>query len=135
MFHRIALMAIVVVCVGCLHSSQVTWRIDDPVVMKAALVEHVPIGTPVSAARRFMESEGFICEPRSNSSFIERRSWSDREPKHEGIDFLGCHRRESLGVNKYGLGGLLMSRKWNVALVNDGSIVTDILVSHYIDGP
>jgi len=131
----ISFLPFVLVAVGCGHSSQFTWKIDDPVVMKSVLAEHVPHGTPVADARRFMESEGFDCRECSNGSFIERTWFGDREPRYDGIDFTDCDRVQNLGIYKGSFGGLLMSRNWRVALVNDGNAVTDILVSHYIDGP
>ena len=102
--------------------------------METTLTERIPIGTPVAEAQRFMEREGFECRDHVNGTFIERRHWTDKEPRHERLTFIECSRAQSLGSRK-GSSGLLMTRKWDVALVNDGKVVTEILLSHYVDGP
>jgi hypothetical protein len=116
-------------CCGCdtmFHSSQATWRIDSPDSMIAVIPQHVPVGTSVQEAMKFMEHEGFACTLRRNGTFCEQRGHDPGE-KHEGIDFLECHRVQNAGF--------LMSRVWEVALVLKNDRVTDILVSHWFDGP
>ena len=95
--------------------------------MKATLREHIPIGSPVSEARRYMVSEGFECRDVVNGKFIERTWFGDDEPAYEGLDYILGIRRQSAGV--------LMGRIWDVAVVHDGRVVTDVLVSHFLDGP
>lgn len=137
MAQRLAVLPFVLFAVGCAHSAQLTWNVDDPEAMRAVLAEHIPPGTPVAEARQFMQEEGFTCRERVNESFVERTWFGDRDPRHEGIDFVHCERVQTLGVGKqgFGLGGLMMTRNWDVALVNDSRSVTAVLVSHYLDGP
>jgi hypothetical protein len=132
--HRLAWLILLVPMLGCAHTAQVTWKIDDPTNMATTLGDRVPIGTSIADARRFMEHEGFDCRDVADGWFIERTWFGDDEPKHEGIDFIRCHRSQNLGIYQ-GWNSLLMSRNWGVALVHDGHLVTDILVSHYLDGP
>ncbi len=113
---------------GCLHFSQVTWKVEDLDAMKQALLQQVPLGTPLSDAEKFMRSEGFTCTVERNGTFYERLAWFDAGAKHEGIDFLYCWRTQNDGA-------LFMSRNWTVALVLKDDVVTDVLVGHYVDGP
>jgi hypothetical protein len=74
-----------------------------------------------------MEDEGFTCDDVVQGTFVERTWFGDREPVHEGLDFVHCERTQSAGF--------LMTSYWDVALVHNGETVTDVLVSHYLDGP
>ena len=113
---------------GCAHLSQTTWKIEQPDDMRTALVQRIPQGTNLATARRTMESEGFTCELKRNSTFVESKSSLVNDgTAHEGIDFLECRRLQSAGF--------LMSRRWTVALVLKGDSVDDILISHILDGP
>jgi hypothetical protein len=112
---------------GCLHLAQVTWSIEAPATMKAAILQYVPPGTPAREAKQFMEQEGFACTLQKNGTFFERVAWYDSGPKHEGIDFLDCQRTQTESF--------MMSRNWRVALVLQNDLVTDILVGHWVDGP
>ena len=118
----------VIVIAGCAHNSQITWKIDNRDELKTTLQERIPRGTPVVKAQEIMEKEGFSCTPTKNGVFVERKRWQDKEPLHEGIDFLHCYRRQNAG-------NLFMVRKTDVALVLDQGAVKDILVSSYVDGP
>ena len=113
---------------GCWHSSQVTWKIEDRDAMKQALLQHVPLGTLLSDAEKFMRAEGFTCTVERNGTFYERLAWFDAGAKHEGIDFLSCWRTQNAGA-------LFMSSNWSVALVLKDNVVTDVLVGHCLDGP
>jgi hypothetical protein len=113
-------------CSGGLHSNQVTWKTESAVPMKATLLQHIPLGTGLQEARKFMEGEGFACTLRRNDTFIERRA-NDPGPKHEGIDFLACERVQNETF--------LRSRVWRVALVLKNGLVTDVIVDDYFDGP
>ena len=113
--------------VGCAHTARQTWKVEDPAIMKATLRERIPMGSSISEARRYMESEGFECRDVLNGKFIERTWFGDEQPAYDGLDYIRCTRSQSAGF--------LMGRIWTVAVVHDGSIVTDVLVSHYVDGP
>ncbi len=127
--HRSYLLIVAAqVAFGCAHSHQVTWRIQSPDQMKQVVQDSVPLGSSIAQAREFMESEGFECEVRKNSTFYERRSWTNRDlTTHKKIDFLNCHRNQSAG--QFGL-----RRIWNVALVLNDEAVSEAIVSHYVDG-
>lgn len=113
---------------GCTHAPRVTWNLEDPDLMREVVVWHVPPGTSIPAAGAFMKSEGFTVHLERNESFNERRSWVDIFKTHDHLDFLDCRRVQSAG-------SLLMSHFWEVALVLDGDVVRDVVVSHYVDGP
>jgi len=128
MLRWIAACLLAALTIGCIHSSQVTWKLDDPDVMRTVVLQHVPPGTSLETATAFMTEEGFGCEVQKASDFYERRSWMNEGAKHEGLDFLNCNRRQSAGE-------LLMFRDWSVAVILDGDVVSDVLVAHYVDGP
>jgi hypothetical protein len=119
---------VVIFIAGCAHNSQITWKIDNRDELKTVLQERIPRGTPVAAAQQLMEKEGFTCTPTKNGVFVERQRWQDKEPLHEGIDFLYCYRRQNAG-------NFMMVRKTDVAVVLDQGVVKDVLVSCYVDGP
>ena len=114
--------------VGCTHAPRATWTLDDPDLMRDVITWHVPPGTSIPAATAFMKSEGFSVDLRRDATFNERRSWMNVLKTHNQIDFLDCRRVQSAG-------SLLMSRFWRVALRLDGDVVSEVMVSHYVDGP
>ena len=83
--------------------------------MKTALLQIVPSGTPLVQARNVMEREGFTVAAKQNAAF------SEQGRLHQNIDYLYCDRSESAGFP--------VERRWQVALVHDGTQLTDILVS------
>jgi hypothetical protein len=95
--------------------------LKEPAAMKSALVRLVPPGTSVAKARAAMEHEGFTVTEKRNARFAEQGKL------RESIDYLYCDRTESAGFP--------IERRWQVALVNDGTQVTDILVSTGLTGP
>lgn len=105
---------------GCSRDSA-TRGLKDPVAMKAALVRIVPPGTSIGKAREAMEHEGFKVTEKRNASFAEQGR------VHEKIDYMYCDRTETASFS--------IERRWQVALINDGARVTDILVSMGLTGP
>lgn len=99
--------------------------------MRRVVLEHVPLGTNVNAAQKFMEAEGFSCERLKMEAFPTGGVIGD-EPEDlpespSGVDFLECVREQSAGF--------LMGRIWSVRLLLEDETVSDIRVSVYIDGP
>ncbi|MFN9984528.1 MAG: hypothetical protein ACK52S_03150 [Pirellula sp.] len=85
-------------------------------------------GMTIGEVESAMKAEGFKCNIERNASFIAMRSWLDREPRRDAIDFVRCNRSNSAG--------LMMGRIWSVAILLDGEKTTgEVLVSHYVDGP
>jgi hypothetical protein len=97
--------------------------------MKEVVLREVPPGTPVAAAQRFMEREGFTCSLVRGGAFREERDGplTDQPVAHEGIDFLRCERVESAG--------LALERRWQIAVVLRGEAVAGVLVSVRCAGP
>lgn len=116
------------------HSIQITWEIDNPTDMETILEDRIPVGSAIAEARGFMESEGFVCRDVSNGTFTEKEWFGDEEPQYDDISFVRCWRSQRVGFFKRGIDGLVMSHNWEVALVHDGSVITDVLVSYYLDG-
>jgi hypothetical protein len=124
---RWTFVAGVLLITGC-HYHQVTWRQTTRDEMLAALTEHIPPGSSLEAAQKFLEREGFECQRVENDDFIEREYWTDIIARHEGVTYLHATRSQSDGH-------LLMSRTWDVAVVEDGDVVGEVLVSKTVDGP
>ena len=121
---RVAIL-LMSVC-GCAATK--TRRIDAPGAMETSLEQLIRPGMTIEEIETSMKSEGFTCTVERQSSFIEMRTFRDKEPRHDGIDFVRCRRNNS--------GGFMMARLWSVAVLLDGDRSTGkILVSHYIDGP
>jgi len=75
--------------------------------MIAALTEKVPKGTPLAAAKVFMESEKFEVEE------LKKARWKGKAD----VTYLKCTRKD---------GSPPIFRQWEVALINDGKVVTSI---------
>jgi hypothetical protein len=115
-----ALILSVAAFLGCSRGSA-TRGLKDPSAMKIAVQRIVPTGTSLAQARDAMESEGFKVAAKQNAMF------SEEGKVHKNIDYLYCDRTE--------LAAFPVERRWQVALVNDGTQVTDILVSMGLTGP
>ena len=107
-------------------------RADSHDEMIAAVAERIPVGTPLSEARKTMEVAGFECDFLTDAWFTEDPGFigSDRD-KYRSIDdarYLSCKRNESAGF--------LVSRLWTVAIVVDEhDNVKDVLVLRRMEGP
>ena len=75
--------------------------------MIAALSAKVPKGTSVAAAKAFMESEKF------EVTELVKAKWKGKA----GITYLQCVRKD---------GSPPIFRQWEVAVMNDGKVVTSI---------
>jgi hypothetical protein len=105
-----------------------TKRIDAPERMQAEIDALIHPGMSIAEVESVMKLEGFTCTMERNSSFIAMRSWLDKEPRRDAIDFIRCNRTNSAG--------LMMGRVWSLAILLEGDKATgEILVSHYVDGP
>jgi hypothetical protein len=96
-------------------------QLKDAASMKAVLQKRLPVGTSLGKARLFMEQEGFKC------SLAHKESFSEEGVVREGIDFLYCDRDDRVGV--------LVIRRWQVALVLSQDSVSEVLVSVGLIGP
>lgn len=97
-----------------------TAGLNDVQKMKSAILAHVPIGTTIDDARKFMEKERFRCSEFTNAIFTMNGG------TRKGIDFTYCERKDNAG--------LLEVRIWDVALVVVDEKVTEILVDESVFG-
>jgi hypothetical protein len=97
-----------------------TRGIEAPTQMERIILASVPVGSPITEARRFMESEGFRCQEYVNSPCARG------DEVREGLDFLHCDRSD---------GGWIVQRRWQVALVHRDGRVTEVLASTGLVGP
>ena len=105
-----------------------TRRIEEPDKMETEIGVLIHPGMTIEEVESVMKSEGFTCSVERNASFVAMRSWLDKEPRRDAIDFVRCNRANSAGI--------MMARIWSVAVLLDGDKTTgEVLVSHYVDGP
>jgi hypothetical protein len=117
---------LVLFVLGCATTR--TRKIDAPERMQTEIGALIHPGMTIGEVESAMKAEGFKCNIERNASFIAMRSWLDREPRRDAIDFVRCNRSNSAG--------LMMGRIWSVAILLDGEKTTgEVLVSHYVDGP
>ena len=105
-----------------------TKKIDAPERMQTEIGMLIRPGMTIEDVESAMKVEGFKCTIERNASFIAMKSWLDKEPRRDAIDFVRCNRTNSAGI--------MMGRIWSVAILLDaGKTTGEVLVSHYVDGP
>ena len=110
----ISVIAVSVFFAGC-GTKSATRDITEPPRMVDSILGHVPIGTPIDDAQRFMEAEGFSCSRQMNST------WGDRR----GVDYLYCNREE---------GNSFVMRRWQIAILHRDGKVTEVLANTGLNG-
>ena len=110
----VALVIVLAVAAFVAWNRGPTTGLKDPLAMTQAVLAHVPIGTDVEHATKFMEHEGFACSVFTNHSFT-----GDLGGHREGIDFVYCERTDNEGF--------LEIRVSSVALVFADGKVTEVL--------
>src|SRR5437868_4348669 len=68
-----------------------TAGLKDNLAMKQVILAHIPIGTEVERATKFMEREGFNCLVYTNNGFTGDGA------TREGLDFVYCERKNNAG--------------------------------------
>lgn len=128
---RIAITSIVFVVVSCVagQHSPTKIRIQNNVQkMKESILKRIPIGSDLQEAKRVMEQNGFDCKINRESSFVEYLDLDQTMEKvHEGKDFLWCHKSKRIAP--------LTLRVWQVIIVFNGDIVSELYVSSGIVAP
>jgi hypothetical protein len=90
---------------------------DEPEIkMEKALRAKIPPGTKLANARQIMEQEGFTCEP----------EYKETPP----IDYVYCDR-----IDRDSPISSPVVRRWQVCLVVNKGVITDISVSTGLIGP
>ena len=110
----VALVIVLAVAAFSAWTRGPTTGLKDAPAMTQAVLAHVPIGTDVEHATKFMEHEGFECSVFTNQGFTGVLG-GDRE----GLDFVYCERTDNAGF--------LEVRIWGVALVFADGKVTEVL--------
>ena len=101
---------------------------DDPAALRAAILRRTPVGTPIDRSQRLLETAGFSCRMERDAGFAEFPPESKHEIVHKHEDFLYADRER--------LVGLLMKRRWQVAVVHDRQDrVSAVYVSTGLIGP
>ena len=110
---------------GCQHSqrSGQTTEIRDNQEMQEKLVALIPPGTPIEQAKRLMENEGFVCTCEKNETFI-----SHDGSRFANRTFLLCDRYDRQPRS-------LVSRRWQIALMEQDERVAGVAVSSGLSGP
>ena len=124
--NRVQIGCLVLLVLGCATTR--TRKIDAPERMQTEIGMLIRPGMTIGEVESAMKAEGFKCTTERNANFIAMKSWLDKEPRRDAIDFVRCNRTNSAGI--------LMGRVWSIAILLDGEKTTgDVLVSHYVDGP
>jgi hypothetical protein len=112
------LTIVTAVAAGCRSHHSVTRGIKEPALMTQTISKHIPAGTTLDQAQRWMEREGFRCSRKSNSEFaaLEGRR-----------DYLYCDRSEGEMAS--------VDRRWQVALVHRGGKIVDVSATTGLVGP
>jgi hypothetical protein len=110
---------------GCQHSqrSGQTTEIRDNQEMQEKLVALIPHGTAIEQAKRLMENEGFVCAYEKNETFI-----SHDESRFANRTFLLCDRYDTQPRS-------WVSRRWQIALMEQDERVVGVAVSSGLLGP
>ncbi|MBP7582866.1 MAG: hypothetical protein KBA61_02450 [Spirochaetes bacterium] len=108
---------IIALLVSCASPEPAIRLADNAEGTRAEILAAIPHGTSIEKATAVMRANGFRCEPRKNAAFLERT----------GIDYLYCDRERAVG--------LMVGRRWQVAFVDKGGWVMDILVGTGLIGP
>ncbi len=124
----VALIVVAMTSISFGQSGQIKVKMHkNPEAMKKGIAKLIPIGTDILVVQRIMEANEFAFHPIKDSSFI---MGTEGKPGREfkNIDFLSCKRK------KYALAGfvdprlLFHMREWDIAFVQKGCVVSDILV-------
>ena len=107
-------MAVLLLLTGC--TTGLVDRFEAPAAMRSAILELVPIGTPIEDAGRRLEREGFRCQP----PHLER--FGEQGP----LRYAYCDGRSR---------GLPVYRRWQLALVDSDGRLFDVLVATGLVGP
>jgi hypothetical protein len=89
-------------------------------VMKQEVQKYIPTGTAIEVAKQIMEANGFTCTLKEKADFAEMEGNGDLVARHGAIDYLYCDKEK---------GGLFCARRWQIAIVHENGVVSDILVS------
>jgi hypothetical protein len=114
--HRLSalLVAALVFTAGCASSTSSPPLPTDLGGAKSQILQWVPIDTWLTDAKKIMESHGFQCSVTRNAPLDTVRQ----------VDYLYCDLEWS-GSNS----GLVVKRRWQVALILTNDKVSDIYVS------
>ncbi len=108
--------AVLVGLIGCVGPPSVTRQIDDPPRMVEVILAHVPAGTPIGDAQRFMEREGFKCSRETNALVPGRET-----------DYLFCDRYDSVGW--------WVAQRWHVSIAHRDGKVAEVEASTGLIAP
>lgn len=129
---RFAFLLIVpMIVLGCASLGSPKFKVDSRDEMHAAIIDAIPIGTPLARARATMESAGFKCELILSGSFTEDLGLIGDDGEHPAVAnarFLQCKRTNRTG--------LLTANFWTIAIVSDDEDnVSKVLVRVWGEGP
>jgi hypothetical protein len=118
MRHQVSTLILMIALLQCCAAPEPAIRLSDNAAgTRIEILAVIPPGTPVEKAGAIMRANGFTCEPIRNAAFLDRT----------GIDFQYCDRNRAVG--------LLVGRRWQVALVEERGRVIDVLVGTGLIGP
>ncbi len=106
-------------CVTCQATAPFLETPRAPAKFKAAVLRHLPIGTPLDRVQTVMSQNGFTCTTNTNATFFDYSQDPRNGKRHDKINFIECKRAE-----QYFLGW----RSWVIAFLYEEDEVRDVLV-------
>ena len=102
---------------------------EDPDVMEREILAIVPIDSSVDRAKQLMEKNGFDCTFTKNGNFTRARADKNapgvmRHQAYNNLDYLYCNFSR----------GLLVQRRWQVAIIHTEKSVKSVAVSTFLIG-
>ncbi len=121
------LFALAVACAGCGGEVSAIKNIvqknieltESPKETRSNILRVIHQGTSVQNAKKIMEQAGFKCEMQNDKPFSAGKQY------YEHLNYLYCDKER----------GMVVSRRWQVAIVRQGNNVSDVLVSTGLIGP
>ncbi len=98
---------------------------DTAAATRMAVLERIPPGTAITDAASIMRWQGFACQRRTDSGFVEQPERGGADSFHPPTDHLSCDSGE------WGI----MARRWQVIITAQGGATTGVFVNFGMTGP
>jgi hypothetical protein len=116
---RLPLLLLLAAGLGCAgRETRLVDRLDESAAMRAAVLQVAPVGTPVADAVARLGAQGFHCQPTARNVFAG---------VPDSLTYAYCD-----GSSR---GAPLVSRRWQLALVDSGGRVSDVHATTHLVGP
>lgn len=94
--------------------------------MKEEVLKRVPIGSSIEYAKDVMEKNGFKCKMMWNESFADHDDKGNNITR-KGMDFLYCDKEKMVFP--------LILRRWQIVIIHQKGIVSEVVPAISVTGP